>query len=318
MTKSVLVGIPCFNEEETVGAIVKEILSLESPDLEFKVVVIDDGSSDDTSIESMEAGAEVLRHEANRGLGGAFESFREFALKRSEHYFVLIDGDGQFSPSQIPSLVLPLINHECDVVIGSRFVYGKPSTQPWRNYYGNRLANRLVSSATKSHFTDVSSGFRAFSRKSLSLLRNLGSFNFSQHTVLQARNLGLIIVEVPVFVEYFDYRKSRMAPSFSSQSLRISRSVLHSIQELYPFYFYSRLSLLLFVPCLFFGIVFILHFLRTGQFTGYLFAGFTSAFFFAISLIFISVGLISQSLIEIKKDQSRIIGRLDRSAKEVA
>ena len=91
--------------------------------------------------------------------------------------------------------------------------------------------------------------------------------------------------------------------------------MFRSIRELYPLRFYSYLSLGLFLPSISFGIVFILNFLRTGKFTGYLFAGFLSAFLFVIGLLFILVGFISESLGEIRKDQSRIIARLDNKSR---
>jgi len=311
----VLVGIPCFNEGDTIVSLTKAILAMQSTKYEFKVVVLDDGSSDDTAKNALGAGAIVITHKFNRGLGSAFESFREFALKRSEEFFVLIDGDGQFSPLEIGSLLTSLVEDGADLVCGSRFNSGRPLQQPWRSYLGNFFASKTVSSVVKYRFTDVSSGFRAYSRKALSLLRNLSSFNFSQHTLLQAVNLGLVVKEYPVSVQYFPHRKTRMASSFASQSLLIARSVFGSIRELYPYWFYSRLSLIPLVPSMIFGAIFVLHFLRTGQFSGFLFAGLTSAFLFLISLLLISVGLISESLSEIRRDQSRIIGKLDTEEK---
>lgn len=311
MAIGVLVGIPCFNESLTISGLCKEIMSLSSSEFVFRVVVVDDGSTDATFEKSIEIGAEVIRHGTNRGLGSVFESFREFALSSSEDLFVIIDGDGQFSPSQILDLVAPLTGSQADLVIGSRFTGSKPRTQPWRNYLGNRLVNMLVSVVVRSRYTDVSSGFRSYSRKSLTLLRNMNQFNFSQHTFLLALNLDLIVKEVPVSVEYFSQRKTRMASSFTRQSFLIGRNLFGSIKQLYPLHFYSFLSLLCYVPSLFLATLFILHFLRNGQFTGYLFAGFTSAFLFVIGLILFSIGLISNSLSEIRKDQHRIIARMD-------
>jgi glycosyltransferase involved in cell wall biosynthesis len=313
MKLEVLVGIPCFNEEATVGEITRSILSENSSEFSFRVIVVNDGSTDNTVRNALVAGAEVITHKSNRGLGSAFETFREFALKQDEDIFVVIDGDGQFPPSQILSLLPTLIEGKADVVLGSRFTKGRPKTQPFQNYFGNLLASHIVSRVTRSRFTDVSCGFRAYSRKSLSLLRNLQPFNFSQHTLLQATKLGLVVKEIPIVVNYSLSRKTRMATSFSSQSLLIARSVFSSIRELYPLRFYSYLSLLFFLPSAGFGVVFVLHFLRTGKFTGYLFAGLLSAFLLLIGLLLILVGLISESLGEIRKDQSRIIARLDNN-----
>jgi glycosyltransferase involved in cell wall biosynthesis len=192
MKLAVLVGIPCFNEELTVGEITRSILSVSSSEFKFRVIVIDDGSTDNTIRNALVAGAEVITHKSNRGLGSAFESFREFALKQNEDFFVVIDGDGQFSALQILSLLPALVEGKADVVTGSRFMRGKPQTQPIQNYVGNLFASKVVSLVARSRFTDVSCGFRAYSKTSLSLLRNLGPFNFSQHTLLQAIKLGLI------------------------------------------------------------------------------------------------------------------------------
>lgn len=306
-----LVGIPCFNESLTIADITKTILSLPSNEYNFKVVVIDDGSSDDTAQKAISSGAMMISHKSNRGNGSAFESFREFALKRPEDFFVLIDGDGQFSPLEIPHLLKYLVEGRADLVTGSRFMLGKPPQQPLRNYVGNLFASRVVSLVVKDTYTDVSCGFRAYSRKSLSLIRNLSSFNYVQHALLQAINLDLIVKEHPITVRYFPYRKTRLASSFISQSLLIARSVFGSIRELYPYWFYSRLSLISLVPSIILGVFFALHFFRTGQFSGFLFAGLTSAFLFLISFLLFSVGLISESLSEMRRDQSRIIGKLD-------
>lgn len=311
MKLGVLVGIPCFNEDSTVGEITKSILSEYSPNFRFRVVVIDDGSTDNSVQNATAAGAEVIMHKSNRGLGAVFESFREFALRQKEEFFVVIDGDGQFSHSEITSLLSTLVEGKADIVLGSRFMRGRPQTQPIKNYLGNLFASKLLSLVVRSRYTDVSSGFRAYSRKSLSLLRTMQPFNFSQHTLLQAIKLGLIVKEIPVSVNYFPLRQTRMAKSFTRQSFLIARGVHSSIREMYPLRFYACLSFVMFLPATYFGVVFVSHFLRTGRFTGYLFAGLLSAFFFSIGLILILVGFISESLGEIRKDQSRIIARLD-------
>jgi glycosyltransferase involved in cell wall biosynthesis len=113
---SVVVVIPCFNEEVSVGSMVLSSMSYAD-----RIVVVDDGSSDRTTDIARLAGAEVIRHEVNKGKGEGIKTAFEYARKVRADILILIDGDGQHNPDEIPRLVEPILKQEADMVNGSRF-----------------------------------------------------------------------------------------------------------------------------------------------------------------------------------------------------
>jgi len=117
-----LVVIPCLDEAPTVGRVVANVPRDIPGIARVDVVVIDDGSSDGTADRAREAGAEVVRHHTTRGLGATFQEAVGIAIARNVGVLLHIDGDGQFDPADIPSLVKPVIDHEAHMVTASRFL----------------------------------------------------------------------------------------------------------------------------------------------------------------------------------------------------
>ena len=111
-----IVGIPAYNEENTIASIV-----MKAKKYVEHVVVVDDGSSDDTAELAEEAGAEVIKHEKNKGYGASLRTLIEFARDINEGPLVIIDGDAQHPVNKIPALLENILNGESDITIGSRF-----------------------------------------------------------------------------------------------------------------------------------------------------------------------------------------------------
>src|SRR2546425_12865457 len=116
---SLLAAIPAFNEQKTIGSVV-----LTAQRYATKVIVIDDGSEDETAWVAEQAGATVIRHPANRGYGAALRSCFEYARESEFGVLVILDGDGQHRPEMIPEVVAPVNQGKADVSIGSRFLDG--------------------------------------------------------------------------------------------------------------------------------------------------------------------------------------------------
>lgn len=301
-----LVAIPCFNEVKSIGSVIDSLKSIKSSIFEVEILVIDDGSSDNSHEVALSRKTLLIRHHRNLGLGAVFRSICEFVLSHKCDLIVTIDGDGQFDGSHVPALVNMISESGADIVIGSRFTAGKPKSQPLKNYLGNLLANYLTFLVTRKRTTDVSSGLRIYRREALLCMDSSQNFNFSQYTFLLASYLDMYVREIPVQVRYFDDRISRMAPSFKIFGFRIAKNTLSAIQELYPQKYFRFIAAFFLVPSLFLGLIFILHFLNTGRFSGYLFAGFGSGFFFFLTIVFWVSALIASSLNYIKRDQIRL------------
>src|SRR5690606_21137911 len=127
--------------------------------------------------------------------------------KHGFHFMVSTDADGQFDPEQIPELLKPLVLGACDFVLGNRFSsQDRPEHMPWIKHWGNQQMSWLVSTLTGQKFQDVSCGFRAYSREALLQLNLMGQFTYTHETILDLCNKGLVAVEVPIRVRYFQGR----------------------------------------------------------------------------------------------------------------
>lgn len=193
----VVAALPAYNEEVAIGSVV-----LGARNYVDQVVVVDDGSSDRTAEIAEAAGAIVLKHEVNTGYGGAIKDCFEVARTYGADVLVILDGDGQHDPSDIPSLVEPVVQEEADIVIGSRF-NGKENKIPFYRRLGIRTINIFTNVASNGRVTDTQSGFRAYSRRAIDSLdiRDTG-MGVSSEILLLAKNNGLKIKEKPIFCRY--------------------------------------------------------------------------------------------------------------------
>lgn len=188
--------LPAYNEGLTIGAVIKEIFSYVSADIE--VLVVDDGSRDNTSEAAKAAGACVLRLEKNLGKGMAL---RKGIRQAKGSVLVFMDGDGQDPAEEIPKLIEE-IRKGADFVNGSKFLgrceSGAISSL---NRAGNQFMNGIINFLFKTKITDSQSGFRAISAAALSMFS--GSLSAKEYEIetemlLRAMSAGLNIVEIPV------------------------------------------------------------------------------------------------------------------------
>ena len=191
-----LVVVPAFNESATVGFVVSELTSSG-----FRVLVVDDGSTDDTSLVAEQSGAEVLRLPVNLGVGGALRAGFRFAVEHGHKSVVQVDGDGQHPAHQIPDLERAAVIHGAHLVIGSRYL-SEDSTLIQRG--SRRLAMSilgwLVTRSVGRRITDSTSGFRLIREPLLSQFADeFPSYYLGdtyEATIVAARS-GYTVVEVP-------------------------------------------------------------------------------------------------------------------------
>jgi glycosyltransferase involved in cell wall biosynthesis len=192
--------IPCYNEEHTIGSVI-----LKTKHYVDKVLVVDDGSSDDTAKIAKEAGAIVITHETNRGKGSAIKTGFRYALAHGFDYVVTIDGDGQHNPTEIPLLIGNIMNNGHDISLGFRV--GQDTEMPkWRKV-GKRVLDYATSFGSGGFVTDSQCGFRAFSRKAIEdLIPRLkgNAFSVESEQLIKAHDLGLGLVNTNVTCKYND------------------------------------------------------------------------------------------------------------------
>lgn len=195
----IIAAIPCLNEERFIGSVV-----LKTRKFVDSVIVIDDGSTDASAEVAAAAGARVHKHGENRGYGAAIRSSLMKGRQLRADVLVILDGDGQHDPNDIPNLIKPLLEGEADVVVGSRFL-GKGRMPPFYRRLGQRFLTMITNLTSGQKISDSQSGFRAYSSKALKEL-DLTETGMSVSSELQFAigRSGLRLAEIPIDVTYMD------------------------------------------------------------------------------------------------------------------
>ena len=196
LSRKTLIAIPAFNEEASIGAVLADLR--DHHPLEH-VIVIDDGSRDRTSEIADAAGVRVIRHAINLGVGAAMGTAFKYAARHGYDALVQVDADGQHRPEFL-ALLLDQVG-VADIVIGSRFANGGKHTSTWSRRFVQRIIAATVSIYSRSHLTDVTSGFRLSGPRAIALFAQHYPVEWLGDTVeslILASRQGLTISEVPV------------------------------------------------------------------------------------------------------------------------
>lgn len=192
---TLVVMIPAYNEEATIGDVIREAPRQVSGVDRVLVLVIDDGSRDRTAAVAREAGADfILSHRGNRGLAISFRDGLDAALTLGADVIVNTDADNHYDQTRIPELVAPVLAGEADIVIGSRPLGGLSEMSLSRRW-GNRIANatfRFLYGLPQD--TDISSGFRAYSREAALRLSVTSKYTYTHETLISALDQRLNII----------------------------------------------------------------------------------------------------------------------------
>jgi glycosyltransferase involved in cell wall biosynthesis len=188
--------VPALNEEQTVGRVVDEIRAF---DPGFDIVVVDDGSVDRTAGVAADRGAHVLRLPFNLGIGGAMQTGYRFAFEHGYDVAVQIDGDGQHDPTQLPTILAPVLSGEADLCVGSRFTGSGQFRSSFARRIGIKIFARIVSLVVRQKLTDTTSGFRAVNRRGIALFAADYPHDYPEveATVMSVKH-KLRLTEVPV------------------------------------------------------------------------------------------------------------------------
>ena len=237
--------IPALNEAATIRNVIERVPMAVLGISDVCVVVVDDGSTDQTAALARDAGALVVSHPKNRGVGAAFATGIDAALRLGADVIVSMDGDGQFSPEDIPGLVRPIIEDGYGFVTCTRFSDPEHVPEmPWIKKWGNRMMCRLVNKAIgKGHFTDVSCGFRACTRDAALRLNLFGRFTYTQESFIDLAAKGVRMTEVPLSVRGVrQFGKSRVAGSLWRYGFQTLPIILRAFRDTRPLTFFGVLA----------------------------------------------------------------------------
>ena len=210
-----LVIVPAYNEEESIKKVVKEVKN-NNPDVD--VVVVNDGSKDNTLYEAKSSDAIVLDLPYNLGIGGAIQTGYLYAYKNGYDIAIQIDGDGQHDSKYISIMEEYITNKKYDMVIGSRFIEKTNYEQTFMRMLGNKVLYFLIRLFTRKKIYDTTSGYRAVNKELIKRFADNYPYDYPEpDTNLQVLLLNKKIIEIPVEMRKRTTGKSFVSPLKSIQ-----------------------------------------------------------------------------------------------------
>lgn len=307
-----IILIPALNEAASIAGVVESMpRQIDGVD-QIEILVVDDGSTDETAQLAQNAGATVISHPFNQGVGKAFNTGLAAALEMGANIMVNIDADGQFSPEDIPLLIAPIIERKADFVSGDRFrsTDGKlmrPDYMSKIKFWGNQRMADLVGFVTGKYYDDVSCGFRAYSKEALMRLNLTGKFTYTQESFLDLANKGISIQTIPVNVTYFPDRKSRVAGSILKYMFQTAKIIFRAYRDYNPLKFFGLLGLIPFVLSILSGAFVLIHYFTTGAFSPYIFVAFAAVYLFTLGILLWIVGILADMFVRIRLNQEQLL-----------
>ena len=309
-----IVTIPAYNEEKTITSVIKEVpRRMEGIDI-IEVVLVDDGSTDNTTAEATKAGVNaIVTLRTNKGLGVAFRKGLDFALEKGADIIVNIDADRQYNATQIPALVKPILDRKADIVLGWRDI-DNLDFMPRGKKLGNKLATWLTGRLSGLPIKDAQTGFRAFSREAALRMNLGGKYTYVQETLIQAAHKDIPIAQVPIEFRHRD-GKSRLIPSLGTYATRAAAIIFGTYRDYHPLKFFSSIGGFFLLIGLGFGVRVMVHFSQTGMVSPHLPSATLASLLITIGLGTIALGIFTQMLNSQGRLNEEILYRLKKNAR---
>ena len=258
-----IIQVPCFNEARQLPAMLAELpRTLPGFDV-VEWLVIDDGSTDDTSTVARQAGVDhVLRFAENRGLAHAFAAGIEACCRRGADVIVNVDADNQYRADFLPRLCAPVLEGRADIVVGCRPIARIEHFSPVKKLL-QRLGSAVVRLISGADVEDATSGFRAYSRRAALALNVYSRYTYTLETLVQARQARLAVLSVAVEVNP-PMRPSRLMRGTGEYLRRSVATMLRSFVIYRPLRFFMAPALLCWLAGIVLGLRFLANYLSDG------------------------------------------------------
>jgi glycosyltransferase involved in cell wall biosynthesis len=261
-----IIQIPCFNEAATLGVALAALPRRVEGFDEVEWLVVDDGSTDGTAGIAKSLGVDhVVQHTGNKGLARAFMTGVDNCLRLGADVIVNTDADNQYDASEIPALVLPILEGRAEFVVGARPIDAIEHFSPLKRIL-QRLGSLVVRGVSSAEVPDAPSGFRAFSRSAAQRLMVFNDYTYTLETIIQAGQKNMAITSVPIRVNQ-DLRPSRLVKSIPDYIQRSVATMVRIFVVYRAFRFFATIGSLLFAVGATLGLRF-LYYYFTGDGSG--------------------------------------------------
>jgi glycosyltransferase involved in cell wall biosynthesis len=261
--KKLIIQIPCYNEEATLGVTLKA-LPRAVPGIDIvEWLVVDDGSVDATVEVAKSHGVHhVVALQRHQGLSKAFMAGLEASLKAGADIIVNTDADNQYCADDIPKLVAPILNGSAEIVVGARPIGETDHFSPTKRSL-QKLGSWVVRRASRTDIPDAPSGFRAISRNAAMRLHVFNEYTYTLETIIQAGQKGMAITSVPIRTNPH-LRPSRLFKDIPTYLHRQVSTIVRIFMTYRPFRFFAVPGILFFIAGFAIGLRFLYFYLTVG------------------------------------------------------
>lgn len=309
-----IIQIPCFNEETTLPATLRDIPRHISGVDQVEILVIDDGSTDRTSRVARECGVDhVVRFKVNQGLARGFMVGLQTALHLGADIIVNTDADNQYSGGDIPKLIQPILEGRADVVIGDREVESIRHFSATKKFL-QQVGSWVVRIASGTRIPDAPSGFRAFSREAALRTNIVSGYTYTLETIIQAGHNRLAIAHVPVRTNPTT-RESRLISNIWRYVWISASTIIRTYAMYQPLRFFSTIGVIIFAIGLMISARY-LYYMSIGEGAGHIQSLILAAVLMMLGFQTIVIGLISDLIAANRRLSEEIVYRLRKENKE--
>ncbi len=260
----VVITIPAYNEEASIGTIIRKIRrAMDKTKEQYKIQVVDDGSTDKTADVAKKAGAIVFSHQFNQGLAETFRTEMNNVLELKPNIIVHIDADEQYNPEDIPKLIAE-VRKGYDLVLGNRFA-GGIEDMPWLKRLGNRAFSKTISKIIHYPIGDCQTGFRAFTREIAENIRITSEFTYTQEQIIRAVRQKYRLKEIPIYFHRRSAGKSKLMRNPIDYAWKAWVNILRVYRDYDPMKFFGKIGAVILGIGIAIGIWLVYLFLKTGK-----------------------------------------------------
>ncbi len=290
----VVVTIPAYNEEKSIGQVIKDIHAvLKKEQWKYEILVVDDGSKDHTADVAKKGGAVVYKHTFRRGLSSVFRSEMQQCAKLGADIIVHIDADGQYDAADIPRLIRE-VEKGADLVLGNRFT-GGIEEMPWMKRFGNKAFSRVISNILKVKVGDCQTGFRAFTREVAENIPIISTYTYTQEQIMRAVKENYRVKEIPTHFGRRNHGTSRLMSNPFSYAVKAGINMMRLYRDYEPLKFFGRIGLFFCSLGFAIGVLLVAIFIATGR-VGHIPLTILSILLIIMGIQILSIGFLADML----------------------